>query len=114
MKKHGRRAPEELIRDLESKIRSIRSRAERKKTRAVPAISHALKAIKLIDLAIGSASDTTFRAALQEARTTLTAASALQGVIVPPSAAETATLRGKRAPASQPARVLEPQFSARV
>lgn len=109
-KKNGRRAPEDVIRDLESKIRSIRSRAERKKSRTVPAMSDALKAIKLIDRAIGSTADATFRAALQEARATLTAASAIQGVIVPPSAAETATLRGKRLPAPVPAQVLQPQF----
>lgn len=112
MKKHGRRSPEDLIRDLESKIRSIRTRTERKKTRAVPAISDALKAIKLIDRAIESTRDATFRAALQEARGTLTAASAIQGVVVPPSAAATASLRGRRSPAGELARerVLEPQL----
>jgi hypothetical protein len=96
MKKRERRSPEELIENLQAKIRSIRSGAEKRKARTVPAMSDVLKAIKLIDRAAQSATDATFKSALEEARATLAAASAVQGVIVPPSASATAGLKRQR------------------
>jgi hypothetical protein len=96
MKRRERRTPEMRIEDLEAKIRTIRSRVEKRKARSVPAMTDVLKAIKLIDRAAQSTTDATLKAALEEARATLTAASAVQGVIVPPSASATAGMKRQR------------------
>ncbi len=96
MAKYQRRTSEQLIADLEAKIRAVKLRAERKKARADPAIKHTLGAVKLVDKALAAASDTAMRSALQDARSTLAACTAVDGVIVPSSATEAGTVRRQR------------------
>src|SRR5262245_9179889 len=79
-KKRVRRDAEQLIRDLEAKIVSIRARAERKKVKADPAMRHTAAAVKAIDKALAETKDATTRQALGEARSTLSACLALNGV----------------------------------
>lgn len=90
------RTPEQMIADLETKIASIRGRAERKRARQNPAVKNAIMAVKLLDKAMAATNDPTLRAAFQDARMTLSASVAVEGVILPGSAAENARPRGRR------------------
>jgi len=80
-KKRNRRAPEDLIAALESKIESIKARAERKRARANPAVRHTVAAVRNIDKAMASAEDSVLRKTLEEAHGGLTAYLKLQGVV---------------------------------
>ena len=79
-KKRNRRAPEDLIAALESKIESIKARAERKRARSNPAVRYTVAAVRNMDKAMGAATDAVLRKALEEARGGLSAYLALQGV----------------------------------
>jgi hypothetical protein len=81
-----RRTPEQMIADLEVKIASVKSRAQRQKAKAHPATRLAIVAVKTIDKALVAAPNNPMKGALQEARTTLSAAVAVEGVVLAPSA----------------------------
>lgn len=75
-----RRGPEQLIADLQARIAAIKVRAERQKMKSDPAIRHTSAALKSIDKAIAATRDNATRQALDEARSTLSACLALNGV----------------------------------
>jgi hypothetical protein len=81
--KRQRRSPEQLIADLEKRINEIKRRAEQRKARKSPALRHMTAALRSIDKAISESEDSTTRKALDEARSTLSACLALNGVAVP-------------------------------
>ena len=76
----SRRTEAERIEALEAQIQKLKSRAEAKKVRRDPALKHLLAAVRWIDKALGSSADPATRKALDDARATLTACLALQGV----------------------------------
>lgn len=80
--KRTRRSEEQLIADLEARIAAVKARAARKQAKANPALRHTAAALKSIDKALAETDDNTVRTALQEARTTLSACLALDGVVV--------------------------------
>lgn len=80
--KRQRRSEEELIRDLEARIASIKAKAERKKVKRDPALRHISAALRSIDKAMGETEDSATRHALDEARTTISACLSLNGVVV--------------------------------
>jgi len=81
VKKRQRRAPEDLIAALESKIEAIKARAERKRARANPSIRYTTAAVRNIDKAMASADDNVLRKTLEEARGSLAAYLTMQGVV---------------------------------
>ena len=81
VKKRQRRAPEDLIAALESKIEAIKARAERKRARSNPAIRYTTAAVRNIDKAMASAEDSVLRKTLEEARGSLAAYLTMQGVV---------------------------------
>ncbi|MBK7644983.1 MAG: hypothetical protein IPJ19_18385 [Planctomycetes bacterium] len=87
-----RRSEEERIAALEKQIADLKSRAERKKARTNPAVRHTVAALRAIDKALSSTQDGTVRNALDEARATLSACLAVQGVV--PAAGSRAVSRG--------------------
>ena len=76
----ARRSEEERIADLERKIADLKARAERKKARTNPSVRHVVAALRSLDKA------------LDEARATLSACLALQGVV--PAASAQGAARG--------------------
>lgn len=88
MAKHERRTPEQLIRDLETRIAGIRARAERKEAKQNPAIRNALLAVKAIDKALTSDPDAGLKLALQEARTAIAEGIGVKGAVRPAPAAD--------------------------
>lgn len=82
------RTADERVQELEAKIAAIRSRDERKRAKANPAIRHATMAVKLIDKSAQETSDSAARTALQDARGALSAWLALEGLVL--SSAEAA------------------------
>lgn len=88
--KRIRRSPDQLINDLQRKIADIKARAERQKTKKSPVLRHVGAALKAIGKAITESDDTTTRAALNEARSTLSALLALNGA-VPVASSESGT-----------------------
>ena len=85
--KRSRRSPEQLIADLEKRINEIKRRAEQRKAKRSPALRHMTAALRSIDKAISESDDSTTRKALDEARSTLSACLALNGVTVAGGAA---------------------------
>jgi small-conductance mechanosensitive channel len=79
--KRIRRSPDQLINDLQRKIADIKARAERQKTKKSPVLRHVSAALKAIGKAITESDDTTTRAALNEARSTLSALLQLNGAV---------------------------------
>ncbi len=82
-----RRTPEQLVADLQAKIDAIKQRAERAKTKRDPSLRYIAKAQKAVEAAMAETTDGATRQALQEAHATLTAALALNGVVVAHAAA---------------------------
>jgi hypothetical protein len=78
--KRTRRSPEQMIRDLEAKIRGIKERAERRKARRDPALRHVTAAVRSIDKAMRATTDVATRKALEQTRATLAACLAMSGV----------------------------------
>jgi hypothetical protein len=87
----ARRSEEERIADLERKIADLKARAERKKARTNPSVRHVVAALRSIDKALGTSQDAVVRKALDEARATLSACLAVQGVV--PAASSQAAVR---------------------
>ena len=81
-----RRTDEQLISDLEAEIQRLKHRAAHRQVTKSPAIRHTTSALKAIDAASGSTDDNALRHALEEARATLVACLAVQGVLVPAGA----------------------------
>lgn len=88
----ARRSEEERIKDLERKIADLKARAERKKARTNPSVRHTVAAVRSIDKALATTQDSTVRHALDEARATLSACLAVQGVV--PAAGSRVVARG--------------------
>jgi hypothetical protein len=78
-----RRTAEQLIADLEAKIQSIKTRAERAKVKRDPALRHVNAALRSVDKALSVSEDVATREALNEARVTLSACLTLHGVAAP-------------------------------
>jgi hypothetical protein len=81
--KRVRRTDEQLISDLEAEIQRLKQRAARQKVTRAPAIRHTTNAVKAIDTAMSTSDDAVLRRALDEARSTLVACLAMQGVLIP-------------------------------
>jgi len=77
----ARRSEEDRIAELEKKIADLKARAERKKARTNPSVRHTVSAVRSIDKALASSQDGAVRKALDEARATLSACLAVQGVV---------------------------------
>src|SRR5258706_3627050 len=92
----ARRSEAERIADLERKIADLKARAERKKARTNPSVRHVVAALRSIDKALGTTQDAVVRQALDEARATLSACLALQGVVPAASAKSGARANGGR------------------
>jgi len=90
--KRQRRTEEQMIKDLEARIASIKAKAERKKAKKDPALKHISAALRSLDKALGETEDSATRQALGEARTTLSACLSLGGVTV----ASSSRPRGRR------------------
>ncbi|HVS17526.1 MAG TPA: hypothetical protein VMT18_02915 [Planctomycetota bacterium] len=78
--KRNVRTPEEMIADLEAKIVAVKRRAERQKVRKDPALRHINAAVRSVDKALSASGDAATRKALDEARVTLAAVLAMNGV----------------------------------
>jgi len=89
------RTVDERVADLEAKIAAMRGREERKKAKAKPEVRLALQATKALDKALAATQDATLRAAFQEARTTVAAAVAVEGVAVPASTTDASKPKGR-------------------
>jgi hypothetical protein len=76
-----RRSEAERIADLEQKIAALKARAERKKARTNPSVRHTVAAVRSIDKALATTQVGAVRQALDEARATLSACLAVQGVV---------------------------------
>lgn len=83
IQKRARRGEEQMIRDLEAKIAAIKAKAARRAVRSNPAHRHTGAAVKSIDKALDATTDSATRKALQEARATLSACLAIDGVAAP-------------------------------
>jgi small-conductance mechanosensitive channel len=92
--KRTRRSPDQLINDLQRKIADIKARAERQKAKRSPVLRHVSAALKAIGKAITESDDTTTRAALNEARSTLSALLQLNGAV--PVASSEPVVRERR------------------
>ncbi len=68
-----RLSPEDQIAALESKIQTIKRRAEEKRLKANPAVKHLRVSLKALDKGIGSCAETAIRKELGEARAMLAA-----------------------------------------
>jgi len=77
-----------MIQDLETKIAAIKARDTRRRARAKPEVRFAIAATKALDKALGATTDATLRWAFQEARTTVAAAIAVEGVVLAGSTVE--------------------------
>src|SRR5690242_12298349 len=75
-----RRSEEQMIADLEAKIAQIKAKAEAKKARRDPSLRHISAALRSIDKALDASEDQATRAALDEARSTISACLQLNGV----------------------------------
>jgi hypothetical protein len=82
-RKYNRRTEEQRIADLKAKIEGIKVRAAVKVAKRDPTFRHVSRAIRSIDAAMASTSDQVLRAALQEARATLSACMQFKGVLMP-------------------------------
>jgi len=80
-KKRTRRTPEQIIADLHAEISRIKSRAAEQKAKKDPARRHISGAVRSIDKAFGETKDNATRAALTEARATLSACLTLNGTV---------------------------------
>ena len=104
--KRKRRSPEEMIADLEAQISQVRTRAERRRTKADPALRHVSAALASIDKALDVSEDIATRQALDEARVTLSAILSLNGA-VPKTRSGAAAVRSRGGSQIQPEAVLE-------
>lgn len=112
--KRQRRTPDQVIADLEAKIAQIKARAERQKVKKDPSLRHMSAALRSIEKALAETDDTANRQALDEARSTIAACLALNGVGVKPGGrggprrgARRAAGRGGDGPAVDPETVAD-------
>jgi uncharacterized membrane-anchored protein YjiN (DUF445 family) len=85
-RRRKRRAPEEIIQDLQEEIRRVRARMVARQLKQSPAHKASLSAIRSIDKALASAAEegaTTLRHALADARKSLGAYLEEQGLRLP-------------------------------
>lgn len=80
---YTQRSDDVRIAELQAKIDSIKTRGERKKARANPAVRLSVQAAKLLDKALNATDNAVLRKALEEARTTVGAAVAVEGWALP-------------------------------
>ncbi len=92
--KHKRRTDEQMIADLQAQIAQVRTRAERRKAKADPALRHVNAALGSIDKALAASEDVVTRQALDEARGTLGAILSLNGTGARPRSGGPAVQRG--------------------
>tara|TARA_R110002096_G_scaffold331986_2_gene526014 strand:- start:3498 stop:3836 length:339 start_codon:yes stop_codon:yes gene_type:complete len=81
-----RRSPEELIRDLEEKIRDVKNRQQAKELQGSPSVKRTLSIVKAIDKALAEAAEegnNVIRHALSDARKPLEAYVATKGIQLP-------------------------------
>lgn len=93
------RTADDRIAELQAKIEGIRTRDQRRAAKRDPAVSQALLAIKAVDRSLAANPAAPMKAALQEARVTLSACVAVTGLVVPESMVAvraTAKPRGRR------------------
>ena len=76
----ARRSPEQQIQDLQTKIRAIQERADRKKAKKNPAVKFMAMGLKSLDKALNSTDDAVLRKALDHARVTVASCLAMTGV----------------------------------
>ncbi len=74
-----------MIADLQAEIERLKHRATQRQVTRSPAIRHTTHALKAIDTAMAQSDDAVLRRALDEARATLVACLAVQGITVPSS-----------------------------
>ena len=74
----------------------MKARAERKKARTNPSVRHVVAALRSIDKALGTSQDAVVRKGLDEARATLSACLAVQGVVPAASSQSAARSGGRR------------------
>jgi hypothetical protein len=86
--KRVRRTDEQMIASLEQEIQRLKHRAAQQKVTRAPAIKYTTSAVKAIDTALATSDDAVLRRALDEARSTLVACLAVQGVLIPAGAAK--------------------------
>jgi len=91
-----RRTTEEIVAELQAKIVAVEAAGARRKARANPATKHGTAALKLIDKAAQETADVTARKALEEARGSLSAWLAVEGLTVAPGAADEAKKPGRK------------------
>jgi RNA 3'-terminal phosphate cyclase len=89
--KRSRRSAEQLISDLEKKIEQIKARAEQQRIKKSPALRHINSALRSIEKAAAESDDNVTRKALEDARSTLSACLAVNGVVVPQSGGASGT-----------------------
>ncbi len=82
MTEKTQRSADARIEELQQKIAAIRARDERRKAKSKPEVQFALAATRALDKALGATTDSTLRAAFQEARTLVASAVAVEGVTV--------------------------------
>lgn len=80
---YTQRSDDVRIAELQAKIDSIKTRGERKKARANPAVRLSVQAAKLLDKAMNATHSAVLRKALEEARMTVGAAVAVEGWTLP-------------------------------
>jgi hypothetical protein len=81
-----RRSPEELIRDLEAKIREVKNRQQAKELKQSPSVKRTLAIVKSIDKALDEAAEegnNVIRHALADARKPIEAYLASKGIQLP-------------------------------
>jgi hypothetical protein len=81
-----RRTDEQMIASLEAEIQRLKHRSAHRKATRSPEIRHTTSAVKAIDTALATSDDAVLRRALDEARSTLVACLAVQGVLIPAGA----------------------------
>ena len=77
-----RKSTEERIAELEQKIHRLKAEALRKKAQSSPSVKHTKSAIRSIDQALRGVDSPSMKNALQEARATLAACLAVDGVVL--------------------------------
>jgi hypothetical protein len=103
--KRTRRSSDDLVADLQAKIAKIKARAEQTKAKKDPSLRHISGAARSIDKAMSETRDPATRAALAEARATLSACLSLQGAA--PGAGRSTLVPRPRREALDPDQVLD-------
>lgn len=97
-KRRVRRSPEQIIADLQAEIERVKQRAAEQKAKKDPALRHIAAAVRSIDKALDATKDNPTRAALTEARTTLSACLSLNGAAATSGSGTATKARGTGRP----------------